>query len=252
MSAGLRVLVVGESWIKHTIHMKGFDQFHNTSYEEGAGVFLAALDASGFDVTYVRAHEVSSRFPTTMAELDAYDVVVVSDVGANTFLLCDETFLRSERTVNRLELLADYVRAGGGLVMVGGYLTFTGIDGKGRYAMSPLADVLPCTLMPTDDRVEKPEGVTPSFDDLSHPLLAAAPGPWPDLLGYNRMTPKPGTDVVARVGDDPLVVLGQVESGRSAVFTSDLAPHWAPPEFLEWPGYRPLWDALLTWAAGKS
>jgi uncharacterized membrane protein len=134
MATGLRVLVVGESWIKHTIHMKGFDQFHNTSYEEGAGVFLDALDASGFDVTYIRAHEVSSRFPTTMAELEAFDVVVVSDVGSNTFLLCDETFLRSERAVNRLELLADYVRAGGGLVMVGGYLTFTGIDGKGRYA----------------------------------------------------------------------------------------------------------------------
>jgi uncharacterized membrane protein len=100
--------------------------------------------------------------------------------------------------------------------------------------------------------VEKPQGVTPSFDDLSHPLLSAAPAPWPDLLGYNRMTPNPGTDVVARVGDDPLVVLGQVESGRSAVFTSDLAPHWAPPEFLEWSGYRPLWEALLTWTAGKS
>ncbi|MEN3300228.1 glutamine amidotransferase, partial [Pseudonocardia acidicola] len=36
----LRVLVAGESWIKHTIHMKGFDQFHSTEYEEGAGVFL--------------------------------------------------------------------------------------------------------------------------------------------------------------------------------------------------------------------
>ncbi|WP_234027797.1 glutamine amidotransferase, partial [Pseudonocardia dioxanivorans] len=29
----LRVLVAGESWIKHTIHMKGFDQFHSTEYE---------------------------------------------------------------------------------------------------------------------------------------------------------------------------------------------------------------------------
>ena len=36
----LRVLVVGESWIKHTVHLKGFDQFHTTEYEEGAGVFL--------------------------------------------------------------------------------------------------------------------------------------------------------------------------------------------------------------------
>jgi uncharacterized membrane protein len=24
----LRVLVAGGSWIRHTIHMKGFDQFH--------------------------------------------------------------------------------------------------------------------------------------------------------------------------------------------------------------------------------
>ncbi|MCX9193818.1 cytoplasmic protein, partial [Carbonactinospora thermoautotrophica] len=25
--AALRVLVVGESWIKHTVHLKGFDSF---------------------------------------------------------------------------------------------------------------------------------------------------------------------------------------------------------------------------------
>ena len=41
----LKVLFVGESWIKHTIHQKGFDQFHSTEYEEGAGVFLDALEA---------------------------------------------------------------------------------------------------------------------------------------------------------------------------------------------------------------
>ena len=37
------VLVVGESWIKHTIHMKGFDQFQSVEYEEGGTDFLAAL-----------------------------------------------------------------------------------------------------------------------------------------------------------------------------------------------------------------
>jgi uncharacterized membrane protein len=36
--SSIKVLFVGESWIKHTIHMKGFDQFHSTEYEEGAGV----------------------------------------------------------------------------------------------------------------------------------------------------------------------------------------------------------------------
>ena len=43
--------------------MKGFDRFHNTEYGEGAGEFLAALDREGFEVTYVRGHEISSKFP---------------------------------------------------------------------------------------------------------------------------------------------------------------------------------------------
>jgi uncharacterized membrane protein len=37
---------------------------------------------------------------------------------------------------------------------------------------------------------------------------------------------------------DPLVACGRYHAGRSAVFTSDCAPHWAPPAFMEWPGYR--------------
>ena len=43
----LNVLVVGESWVKHTVHMKGFDQFQTTEYEEGGGVFLEALREAG-------------------------------------------------------------------------------------------------------------------------------------------------------------------------------------------------------------
>jgi len=111
----LKVLFVGESWIKHTIHMKGFDQFHSTEYEEGAGYFLGCLADAGVDVTYVRGHEVSLRFPRTTEELDEFDVVVISDIGSNSFLLPDETFLRSERSPNRLGLVADFVRRGGGL-----------------------------------------------------------------------------------------------------------------------------------------
>ena len=90
----LRVLVVGESWIKHIVHLKGFDQFHTTEYEEGAGVFLGALADAGYDVTYVRAHEVSLRFPTIRADLERFDIVVLSDIGSNSFLLCDETWHR--------------------------------------------------------------------------------------------------------------------------------------------------------------
>ena len=179
----LSVLVVGESWIKHTVHLKGFDQFHTTEYEEGAGVFLAALEDAGYRVTYIRAHEVSSRFPVTREELDTFDVVILSDIGSNSFLLCDETFQRSERTTNRLVLLADYVKGGGGLLMAGGYMSFSGIDGRARYQASPLAHVLPVTMLDRDDRVEVPEGLVATFPNPDHTALGGTPADWPILLG---------------------------------------------------------------------
>ena len=178
-----RVLVVGESWIRHIVHLKGFDQFHSTEYEEGAGEFLQCLAASGFEVTYIRAHEISARFPTSIAELEAFDVVVLSDVGSNSFLLTDATFLRSERTVNRLALLAEYVENGGGLVMVGGYLSFSGIDGRARFGSSPLAAVLPVTMLDHDDRVEVPEGFEATVAAPDHDALHGTPPEWPMLLG---------------------------------------------------------------------
>jgi len=249
----VRVLVVGESWIKHTVHLKGFDHFHTTEYEEGARVFLDCLAAAGLDVTYLRAHEISSRFPQSRGELDTYDVVVISDVGANSFLLTDETFLRSERTVNRLALLAAYVEGGGGLIMVGGYMSFSGIDGRARFGASPLAAVLPVHMLDHDDRVDVPEGLVPTIDAPDHAVLGGTPAEWPALLGYNRVIPKSESTVVASWGGDPLLVTGRAGSGCTVAFTSDLAPHWAPPEFLSWPHYGQLWTSIVEWArSGKT
>lgn len=249
--ATIRVLVVGESWIKHTVHLKGFDQFHTTEYEEGAGVFLAALEGAGFELTYIRAHEVSQRFPTTRAELDRFDVVILSDIGSNSFLLCDETFLRSERTVNRLALLAEYVEDGGGLLMVGGYMSFSGIDGRARYQATPLASVLPVTMLDHDDRVEAPEGLEATFLAPDHAALGGTPPQWPILLGYNKLRAKADATVIAAHGDDALLAVSEVGKGRSVAFASDVAPHWAPPEFMSWPHYAKLWESIVSWAAGR-
>ncbi|HTT93997.1 MAG TPA: glutamine amidotransferase [Solirubrobacterales bacterium] len=249
--AAPRVLVAGESWVKHTVHMKGFDHFHSTEYEEGGTVFIDALSSAGIEIDYVRAHEISGRFPRDRDELAAYDAVILSDVGANSFLLTDETFLRSEVTTNRLAELAAYVAAGGGLVMVGGYLSFAGIDGRARYAQSPLAEVLPVTMLDHDDRVEVPQGVTPEVAAGGHPAIAGVGDGWPRLLGYNRLVPKADATVVAKVGADPLLVVGEHGDGRTAAFASDCAPHWAPPEFVEWPDYAALWSAIVLWAGGR-
>lgn len=249
-SSALRVLVVGESWIKHIIHLKGFDEFHSTEYEEGAGVFLGALGDAGYDITYIRAHEVSMRFPKTRADLDQYDVVILSDIGSNSFLLCDETWHRSERTVNRLSLISEYVEGGGGLLMAGGYMSFSGIDGRARYQATPLAKTLPVTMLDRDDRVEAPEGIVATFPNPEHPALGGTPPEWPILLGYNQLQAKPGATTIAEHDGDALLVVSDVGSGRAVAFASDVAPHWAPPEFMAWPHYAKLWSSIVAWAAG--
>lgn len=244
-----KVLIAGESWVTHSIHQKGFDSFTTTAYEEGVGPLKAALEAGGFEVDYLPNHVAATDFPSTAGELSAYATVILSDIGSNTLLLHPETFGHSVPRPDRLVAIRDYVEAGGGLIMVGGYLTFTGIEAKARWAGTPVEEALPVTMLTVDDRVEAPAGATPLVRQPDHPAVAGLPTEWPALLGYNRVEAKPGADVVVAVGDDPLIVTGVHGSGRSAAFTSDCGPHWCPPPFVGWPGYSPMWQQLVGWTA---
>jgi uncharacterized membrane protein len=245
-----RVLIAGESWVTHSIHQKGFDSFTTTAYEEGVGPLKAALETGGFEVTFLPNHVAATDFPDSAEALAGYDAVILSDIGANTLLLHPETFARSVPRPDRVAAIRDYVEAGGGLLMVGGYLTFAGIDGKARWSGTPVEAALPVIIDSRDDRVESPAGVTPLVRQLDHPVVSGLPPKWPGLLGYNRVTPRDGADVVVAVGDDPLIVTGPCGSGRGAAFTSDCGPHWCPPPFVEWPGYGPMWQQLVAWVAG--
>ena len=244
-----KVVLIGESWFSHTIHQKGFDSFTSSEYTEGGSEFCTELAGHGHDVTRIPAHYIPERVPDEVSGYDDVDVVVISDVGANSFLLTPKTFVRSERTPDKLQALAEWVRGGGGLLMVGGYMSFTGIDAKARFGQSALADVLPVKMLDTDDRVERPDGVEATTDG-HHASIDGLATSWPPLLGYNRVVAREGATTVATCGDDPLLVVGSAGAGRTAAFTSDLAPHWAPPEFLAWDGYGRLWHQLVTWLAG--
>ena len=244
------VLIAGESWTTHSIHQKGFDSFTTTEYNEGVQWLRAGLEAHGWTVEFQPSHVAARNFPMTAEALGAYDAVILSDIGANTLLLHPDTFVRSKVLPNRLHALRDYVLGGGGLVMVGGYLTFQGIDAKGQYAGTAVEEVLPVTLMRADDRVESPQGVVPVVTSAAHPILQGVPSDWPALLGYNRVSPKSDSELVATVGADPLLVAGRFGKGRGVAFTSDCGPHWAPPPFVDWTGYAPLWNGITEWVGG--
>lgn len=243
------VLIAGESWTVHSIHQKGFDSFTTTEYAEGVRWLRDALTSAGWTVTYQPSHIAARDFPGTAQALADYDCVILSDIGANTLLLHPDTFVRSVPLANRLHAIRNYVAAGGGLVMVGGYLTFQGIEAKAQYAGSAIEDCLPITMHRHDDRVECPQGVGPAVV-TDHPIAAGLEGTWPALLGYNQIMARPTATVVAKVGQDPLIVAGTFGAGRSVAFASDCGPHWAPPDFVSWPGYNRLWAQIVGWAAG--
>src|SRR5207302_4276599 len=133
---------------------------------------------------HVTNHEAADRFPWTLEEFAPYDVVVLSDIAADTIQLTPAV-QAGERTPDRLRILREHVEGGRGLLMVGGYMSFSGFEGKARYQATPLATALPVELLGHDDRVEAPEGVTPIVQ-AAHPVLEGIAFDWPYFLGYHR------------------------------------------------------------------
>ena len=245
------VLIVGESWISQSTHIKGFDQFESSTYQIGVGPLRAALVDGGHEVTPVPGHAAAAELPFAIEGLGVYDVIVLSDVGADTLLLSPQTFLEGRTTPNRLALLRDWVVAGGGLAMAGGYLSFQGIGGRARYRRTPIEEVLPCTIDPWDDRVEVPEGAVAAITDGAHPILAGVGGEWPALLGYNRVHLREDAVLLAEFDGDPLLAVREAGAGRTLAWTSDIGPHWCPEPFVTWPGYAALWCQAVAWLANR-
>ena len=248
-TSGIKILLVGESVFKIHKHFKGFAAYETASITSSLDKFTGRFTTTDINVSFMPNHEVSTKFPFTMAELSQWDVIVFSDAPADNFLLSEET-LSGKKVINRLELLCEWVKGGGGFLMVGGWMSFGGFHGKGHWAYSPLSSIIPATIEPHDDRMEVPEGKVPltSFD---HPIIDKLPNKWPEFLGYNRLKEPTGDVLLTFPSGDPLLVVEKCDLGRVAVFTSDLMPHWASKNFLEWKGYVPFWEQLFRWLARK-
>ncbi len=247
----MKLLFIGESWVIHSVHMKGFDEFTTTTYEEGGWCLINAFKSGGIDVDYMPAHIAASSFPDTVDKLAEYDVVVFSDIGSNTLLLHNDTFSKGKITNNRLKVVQEYVEKGGSFAMMGGYFSFQGIDAKAKYAKSPIEEILPITMMETDDRLEAPEGITPDIIMPAHPILDGVSKDWPHFLGYNILTEKPDAEVIATCGDHVFMAAGTYGKGRTFAFASDIAPHWGSPKFVNWECYNTLFVNIANWLAGN-
>ena len=138
-----------------------------------------------------------------------------------------------------LQRIAQNVRNGSSLLMIGGWGSFKGVDGN--YHQTSLRNVLPVRLLAHDDRVQ---------GGLSYRITLEVRGRYfrgldfrtsPGIAGYNRVLLKggarpilsvqtlgqssksPGLHVVKK---DPLFVLGSHGRGQVGALMTDLAPHW--------------------------
>lgn len=247
-----KVFFCGESFIGYTVHVKGADSMTTQSYTENAGRFKQALKNAGYELTYMPSHVALSEFPDTVEKLNQYDLVILSDVGANTLLMTKSSFPGGIPAPNRCKAIREYVIQGGNFMMIGGFMSFTGIEGKARYGTTAIADILPVDLLPYDDRVETPEGSFPEIIDQNHPIFKGIPLEWPYMIGYNKVVENPskGT-VIARINQDPFIAVGEFGEGRSLAYTSDCAPHWGSPKYLEWEYYDRVFKNIADWLTEK-
>jgi uncharacterized membrane protein len=242
-----KILFAGESWISYSRHIKGFDSFFTSVYEEGVEWVRAAIEKAGYEFVYISNTYAAEQFPRTKEELSQYAGVFLSDIGSNTLLLTNQCFKNGQRGTNRCELIRDYVKDGGSFCMIGGYMSFTGIEAKARYGQTALAEIIPVKMLDIDDRAECPQGIIPVITKKEHPIFKGIIGEWPYLMGYNKTIPIENTEILATIGNDPFIAVGEYGKGRSAIFSSDCSPHWGSPSFVNWPYYNVFWKNLVDW-----
>jgi uncharacterized membrane protein len=247
------VLFVGESAMIQTFEHKGYDSFSAVRYgNNGPKTAAKMLSRVDHELTYIPCHLVPFDFPRTIEALSAYDVVIFSDVGSNTFLLLPEMVKEGVRAPNLLRLVREFVLRGGGFAMIGGYMTFGGMDGKAKWGGTCIEEILPVAISPYDDRREVPEGADLACVPDSHPILGGMPSRMPYILGYNRVVAKPDAEVLVSFEGDPIISVTQRGSGRTLAYATDCAPHWSPAAMNDWDLYPLLWANIVGWLSGEA
>ena len=167
--------------------------------------------------------------------------MILSDYPASNF------------TAKQMKVIVDKVKDGMGLLMIGGWESFTG-DG-GDYHHTPFTEALPVIMQSQDDRVNF-SGPCLVIKKHDHEIIDSLPFDQtiPAIGGLNAFDVKRGAAVLLsavqfKAAKDnstvdfkqgctyPLLVVGDYGLGRTAAFASDVAPHWVGP-FVDWGGTR--------------
>jgi uncharacterized membrane protein len=235
-----------------------------------AASYLAGV-MTAFDISF-DYQPSDEKFDESLLDKD-YKAVIISDYPGKNF------------TDDQLNFLAEKNFNGMGLLMIGGWESFSSVNRE--YTDTILKKVLPVNMHDSDDRINcfapcviKKTASHIIVDhlpfDVSVPLIG----------GYNLVTAKPAAEVILSCNrfqcryernrfnfvpyekTDPLLVLGSYGRGRVAAFASDVAPHWVGG-FIDWGDsrlkacaaraeaievgcwYAQFFANMVNWTAGK-
>ncbi len=252
---GIKVLYAGDTQVNLETSMKGIDSWSFAYYSDSARYLRNALMASkDIECVHIPGSHAISDIPSTVEDLNQYDCVILSDLGYNNIVLQPGNIqpFRMPMGPDRVSALYNYVNNGGGFMMIGGWLSFSGLEGKGLYGGTKIEEIMPVNCEPrgVDDRMEVTEGFSMKLDKPDHPILKGLSWDTPYMyMGYNKTNLKLGSELIASYNGDPLIATCSYGKGRSIVFTTDVGPHWAG-NFLEWPDYNEFWQRMVRWCAG--
>ena len=155
-----------------------------------------------------------------------YDVILLSD------------FPRKHAPSAAQKAIEEQVRRRTGLMMVGGWASFSGPFGGWRGSL--IEKLLPVICASSDDRVNFPGGAYPVLT-TAHPMFAgfSFKNP-PAIVGANDLRVRKSSEVIlslqkivpvgSRLTMDPaaypLLVVDRDPQKRVAAYASDFAPHW--------------------------
>ncbi|HVT29424.1 MAG TPA: glutamine amidotransferase [Lacipirellulaceae bacterium] len=224
---------------------------------------LIDYNPMGVDIVdLIKRPSTASTGPRTGS---APDVIVLDDVDVQGLNLAS------------WQAMADRVRHGTGLIMLGGYHSF----GPGGFRDSPLADVLPLRFGPAqrqsfgdrlreDVQIPGPLHMQPTTPiGVQHPIMklegtgaAANRSGGADL--WSKLPPLDGANLIAQselkpnaqvlaIADDaqhhPLLVAGEAGDGRVLAFAGDSTWHWQMGGFGD--AHRRFWRQCILWLAKK-
>ena len=251
----INVLFVGDTSVGLEAELKGSDvEFFVRHHRVQTNVPDALAKDPEIRVDHIHTVNAFGDFPFSLKELQQYDLIFFSDVDVDSFQLYPDMMGHKPVPLgpNRLKLVQQFVKQGGGFIMGGGYASFNGRRGIGGYHRTPIEKILPVNMLPGDDRVEMPEGFHGNAVLPDHPVINGLR--WNDqdflMLGYNEVKMKEGAELLVEFEGDPTLAVWEYGQGRTMAFTPDPGPHWSG-NFHLWESYPKFLSQTVRWLTRK-